>query len=200
MPSDGLKGSILRESKTYSVAAIVAASLAVFLVAAFIHTDDQSTRTDAYSLRPTVAFHIEQEAPPAPCIGAFTNALSPGCLEQIEQEHQAWLNSQSALQVESYSPAESPSSSGLQGAGVSYEASYIYSCESGSCGSLGTYSTTVWNSEGCYGIGQSCPGGPLFDSCGADFACQHAFFTNYANERYGGWQGAYQWWLSHHWW
>ena len=52
--------------------------------------------------------------------------------------------------------------------------------------------------NGCYGIGQACPAGKLA-YCGADYACQNAFFTAYAG-KYGGWAGAYAFWVAHGWW
>jgi type II secretory pathway pseudopilin PulG len=69
--------------------------------------------------------------------------------------------------------------------------SYIYSHESG-C------RTTALNSIGCRGIGQACPGTKL--PCGDDFACQDAYFSNYAVTRYGSWEKAYNFWLTNHWW
>lgn len=54
------------------------------------------------------------------------------------------------------------------------------------------------NSRGCRGIGQACPGSKL--PCGADFACQDAWFSNYAVSRYGGWPQAHQAWLRQGWW
>jgi hypothetical protein len=69
---------------------------------------------------------------------------------------------------------------------------YIYQHESG-C------DTNRYNSIGCYGIGQSCPANKIAH-CGADFACQDAWFTQYANSRYGGWQQAYEAWLVQRWW
>ena len=71
-------------------------------------------------------------------------------------------------------------------------AAYIYSHESG-C------RTTAMNSGGCYGLGQDC-NGIVYNRCGADYACQNAYFTDYANRRYGGWQGAYNFWVANHWW
>lgn len=68
---------------------------------------------------------------------------------------------------------------------------YIYQHESG-C------RTTAVNSIGCRGIGQACPGDKL--PCGADFACQDAWFRNYAVQRYGSTYSAYQFWLNNHWW
>lgn len=69
---------------------------------------------------------------------------------------------------------------------------YIYMKESG-C------RTNARNPIGCYGIGQSCPASKIAH-CGDDFACQDAWFSNYAQQRYGGWAGAYSFWLKNHWW
>lgn len=68
---------------------------------------------------------------------------------------------------------------------------YIYMKESG-C------NPAAVNSIGCRGIGQACPGSKL--PCGADFACQDAYFSNYAVQRYGSWESAYNFWLNNHWW
>lgn len=76
--------------------------------------------------------------------------------------------------------------------GDNYYANYIYMRESG-C------RTHIYNSIGCYGIGQSCPASKIAH-CGADYACQNAWFSNYAVQRYGSWQGAYNFWLRNHWW
>ena len=54
------------------------------------------------------------------------------------------------------------------------------------------------NSIGCRGIGQACPGSKL--PCGADYACQDAWFTNYAIQRYGSWDAAWTFWQANHWW
>jgi hypothetical protein len=69
---------------------------------------------------------------------------------------------------------------------------YIYQHESG-C------DTGRYNSIGCFGIGQSCPASKIAH-CGTDFACQDAWFSNYAQQRYGGWAAAYQFWLQNRWW
>lgn len=54
------------------------------------------------------------------------------------------------------------------------------------------------NSIGCRGLGQACPGTKL--PCGNDFACQDAYFTQYALGRYGSWEAAYQFWKANNWW
>lgn len=55
------------------------------------------------------------------------------------------------------------------------------------------------NSIGCRGLGQACPGSKLPCS-DTDYACQDAWFTNYAIQRYGGWDQAWNFWQQHHWW
>lgn len=68
---------------------------------------------------------------------------------------------------------------------------FIYKHESG-C------NTGSVNAGGCRGLGQACPGSKL--PCGNDFACQDAYFSQYAQSRYGGWPQAYQAWLAQGWW
>lgn len=82
-------------------------------------------------------------------------------------------------------------SSVIHGCGDNSYANFIYMHESG-C------NLNAVNAGGCRGIGQACPGSKL--PCGADYACQNAFFTKYANATYGGWSGAYAFWQSHGWW
>ena len=82
-------------------------------------------------------------------------------------------------------------SSPVSGCGDNQYANFIYSHESG-C------RTTASSPNGCYGIGQACPAGKIA-YCGADYDCQNAFFTSYAS-KYGGWEGAYNFWTSHGWW
>ncbi len=79
----------------------------------------------------------------------------------------------------------------VAGCGDNFYANFIYSHESG-C------RTTAMSPNGCYGIGQACPASKLA-YCGADYACQNAYFTAYAG-KYGGWAGAYAYWQSHGWW
>lgn len=71
---------------------------------------------------------------------------------------------------------------------------FIYFHESGN-------DPTKWNGSGCLGLGQACPASKLLAACpNMDYACEDAWFTNYAVARYGSWQGAYQFWLAHNWW
>jgi len=90
-----------------------------------------------------------------------------------------------------HSAAPVMQSAPVTGCGDNSYANYIYSHESG-C------RTTAMSPNGCYGIGQACPASKIA-YCGADYACQNAFFTAYAG-KYGGWAGAYSFWVSHGWW
>lgn len=57
----------------------------------------------------------------------------------------------------------------------------------------------AYNSSGCRGIGQACPGSKL--PCDDyDFWCQHEWFEGYAFSRYGSWEAAWAFWQSRHWW
>lgn len=84
---------------------------------------------------------------------------------------------------------QAPSTAGVT---VEFAKMYIYNHESGN-------NPAARNGAGCRGLGQACPGSklPCSDS---DYACQDAWFTGYAESRYGGWINAYHFWLAHHWW
>lgn len=69
---------------------------------------------------------------------------------------------------------------------------FIYAKESGN-------NPNATNPNGCYGIGQDC-NGVLRSKCGANYACQDQYFTNYAMQRYGSWEAAYAFWQANHWW
>jgi hypothetical protein len=72
---------------------------------------------------------------------------------------------------------------------------YVVSHESG-------WNPASLNGSGCAGLGQACPGSKLAAVCPAwqnDPVCQLRYFTGYAS-RYGGWSGAYNFWVSHHYW
>jgi LysM repeat protein len=69
---------------------------------------------------------------------------------------------------------------------------FIYARESGN-------NPNATNPNGCYGLGQDC-NGVLKKMCGADYACQDAYFTRYAMSRYGSWEAAYSFWQANHWW
>lgn len=100
------------------------------------------------------------------------------------------LNTLTATETASAAPLRSSGTTGNCGDNMYKQ--YIYQHESG-C------NTDRYNSIGCYGIGQSCPKSKI-DHCGADFACQDSWFSGYAVSRYGSWEGAYNFWLTNHWW
>lgn len=70
---------------------------------------------------------------------------------------------------------------------------FIYLKESGN------RTNAINKSSGACGLGQALPCSKL-DCSLDDYDCQDKWFTNYAIRRYGSWVGAYQFWLSHHWW
>jgi hypothetical protein len=109
-----------------------------------------------------------------------------GAKKEAARVAAAQLNNAASFTATAYAAA-----SVVSGCGDNSMANYIYMHESG-C------NLNAVNAGGCRGIGQACPGSKL--PCGADYACQNAWFTNYANQRYGGWQGAYNFWLANHWW
>jgi len=88
-------------------------------------------------------------------------------------------------------PVAQPAPVSVSGCGDNSYANYIYMHESG-C------NTASSSANGCFGIGQACPASKLA-YCGTDYACQNDYFTSYAN-KYGGWAGAYNFWVSHGWW
>lgn len=55
------------------------------------------------------------------------------------------------------------------------------------------------NPIGCKGIGQACPASKIAH-CGDNFACQDEWFSNYAVQRYGSWENAYNFWIRNNWW
>lgn len=69
---------------------------------------------------------------------------------------------------------------------------YIYTVESG-C------RTNAYNPGGCRGLGQACPGSKLPCS-DTDWACQDAWFRNYAVAAYGSIYNAYIFRTTHNWW
>lgn len=54
-------------------------------------------------------------------------------------------------------------------------------------------------SSGACGLGQALPCSKMPCSL-SDYACQDNFFTAYMQGRYGTWENAQAFWLSHHWW
>lgn len=85
-----------------------------------------------------------------------------------------------------------PPRAAVSGCGDNTYANYIYMHESG-C------RTDAINPIGACGIGQALPCSKM--GCDlSDYACENAFFTGYAMNRYGSWEAAYNFWLNNHWW
>lgn len=83
---------------------------------------------------------------------------------------------------------------GISGGDYGY-VNFVISHESG-------WNPASLNGSGCAGLGQACPGGKLAAVCPGwqnDPVCQLRYFSGYAS-RYGGWGGAYNFWLGHHYW
>lgn len=77
---------------------------------------------------------------------------------------------------------------------ISYYQDYVISHESG------WRVNAVNPSSGSCGLGQALPCSKM--PCGltqADFDCQMNWVNNYAVQRYGSWEGAYNFWVQNHW-
>jgi len=70
---------------------------------------------------------------------------------------------------------------------------FIYEHESGN------RTDAINASSGACGLGQALPCSKMGCSL-SDYACQDAWFTNYMKNRYGTWENAKSFWLSHKWW
>lgn len=123
----------------------------------------------------------------------------PAADEELPDRYADWQAQQQAAApapVAAAKPAAAPVASA---SATSYPAlssnaakAFIYAKESGN-------NPAATNPSGCFGIGQDC-NGVLRSMCGVDYNCQDAYFTNYAMNRYGGWEGAYSFWVNHGWW
>lgn len=112
--------------------------------------------------------------------------------KRLEGELQAKLQRQQAEKQKLATAAQNVSGTAkVSAASGNFYKDFIYHHESGN-------RTTAVNSLGCRGIGQACPGTKL--PCGDDYACQDAWFTNYAMQRYGSWENAYNFWVANRWW
>lgn len=70
---------------------------------------------------------------------------------------------------------------------------FIYNKESGN------NPNSINRSSGACGLGQALPCSKMGCALG-DYACQDAFFTKYAMNRYGSWENAKAFWLKNSWW
>lgn len=110
---------------------------------------------------------------------------------RLEAIRQAEIQKQAQVQAQAQKPAEVAQNTPVDANSAKM---FIYMKESGN-------NPQARNAGGCLGLGQACPGSKLLAVCPTlDYACQDAFFTNYAVSRYGSWEGALAFWQSHHWW
>lgn len=112
--------------------------------------------------------------------------------ERLRLEKELAVKRASKLQIASQSIPTSGSASASSNCGTDPYMSQIYMRESG-C------RVGAVNPIGCTGLGQSCPASKIAH-CGLDWACQNAWFTNYANVRYGSPAQAWAFWQKNHWW
>jgi len=63
----------------------------------------------------------------------------------------------------------------------------------------GNRTNAINTSSGACGIGQAWPCSKMPCTL-QDYACQDAFFTNYAQTRYNGWENAWAFWQANHYW
>lgn len=117
--------------------------------------------------------------------------------EELNKQLQAKANEKARVaQIQAaqaqYAPKVVQSTTPVQTTNTSDAKAFIYQKESGN-------NPAAVNSIGCRGLGQACPGSKLPCS-NSDYACQDAWFTNYAIQRYGSWENAKAFWLVNHWW
>lgn len=108
-------------------------------------------------------------------------------------QYQAYAPTSSAYRAQSFAAPAAPQPTYSAPAVSGNDAkAFIYARESGN-------NPNATNPNGCYGLGQDC-NGVLRSQCGADYACQDAYFDRYAANRYGGWDGAKAFWDANGWW
>ena len=180
------------------------------MLAAFSNKADGEVRNDAYPelRRANALASLRFEQTPLPdCKMAALDSRNAYCMALQEQETRkvkaeqeakrqyiaeqtAWLAQQEAISLSlesSFSAASGGSAASTGGAKA-----FIYDKESGN-------DPNAMNGSGCYGIGQDC-NGVVLGLCGADYACQDAYFEGYMADRYGSWENAQAFWNANHWW
>lgn len=165
-----------------------------------------------------VAFPIDTTLDPSQLMGQVT-VITPGVPGKQQIVYQVELKNgqeisrkviqdvvtvqpQAQSQTEGTKPVDMTvdKSSWMSAAGINpsdyYYVDFIIGHESG-------WRTGAVNGDGCYGLGQACPGSKLVNACPSwqsDPVCQLEFFSNYANSRYGSWYLAYLAWSRQGWW
>lgn len=122
--------------------------------------------------------------------------------EELEQQLSVKKQQQTIAQskIDSRASVTATASASTVNCGDNQYKQYIYQKESGchTCKINGGAVDCWYTGNRAFGIGQATDGKVLH--CGGDFACQDAWFSNYAVSRYGSWEGAYNFWIQNHWW
>lgn len=109
------------------------------------------------------------------------------------------LSAAKAAEKARIAAAASKAVNAVTGSGTAYAASsdsdkaFIYQHESGN------RTDAINPGSGACGLGQALPCSKMGCSL-SDYACQDAWFTNYAMQRYGSWANARAFWEAHRWW
>lgn len=107
-------------------------------------------------------------------------------IDTLKQQVQAKKTKQAAL------AASKPVYTTVQ-ATVNSAKMFIYMHESGN------NPGAINRGSGACGLGQALPCSKMNCSL-SDYGCQDAWFTNYMKSRYGTWENAMAFWISHKWW
>jgi len=158
----------------------------------------QTIQDDSLSFGTTA---VRQQGAPGTQVVTYQIQLENG-KEVARQQIQQVVTQQPVTQIVAQGKAvqiPSDKSAVMAAAGISSAdfayADFVISHESG-------WRPNALNASGCAGLGQACPGSKLAAVCPnwqGDPICQLKFFSKYAS-KYGGWSGAYSFWLGHHYW
>ena len=120
-------------------------------------------------------------------------------LQKLQEERQRLEEALQAKKEQKERDLAVKTQRAVTGSSVAYAAtcedakSCIYAKESGG------RTNAINASSGACGLGQALPCSKMGCSLD-DYACQDAFFTNYAIQRYGSWENAWAFWQRNSWW
>lgn len=114
-------------------------------------------------------------------------------LEQLQKEKQDLQSQLQAKKAQEAKLAIKPIEKPVYAVSGISAKDFIYQKESGN------NPGAINKSSGACGLGQALPCSKMGCSL-SDYACQDTFFTNYMLNRYGSWENARAFWLSHKWW
>lgn len=123
-------------------------------------------------------------------------------LKQLQQERDS-LSKQLQAKLEQKERDIAAKAQKAAVAAVSSPKAYASSCDSAKAciyqKESGNNPGAINKSSGACGLGQAWPCSKMKCSL-TDYACQDAYFTNYAVNRYGSWGKAWAFWQQKHWW